>query len=210
MTAAQEKQDLYFKRYAELEKHRAGEPSWLRDVRRAAIDRFGDLGFPTTHDEEWRFTNVAPIARTRFAAAKPAASRELATAVLAREAWLETCPTLLFVNGRFMTDLSPLSSLPKGIRVASLADDLSDQVTSAVERNLTRYASYQDHAFVALNTALFEDGALVEVKANAAVENPIALVFVTSPSAEPSATHPRNLIVVGPGAQASFIEIHIG
>ena len=22
--------------------------------------------FPTTHDEEWRFTNVAPIARTRF------------------------------------------------------------------------------------------------------------------------------------------------
>ena len=38
-----------------------------RQLREAAFQRFAELGFPTTHDEEWRFTNVAPIARAKFA-----------------------------------------------------------------------------------------------------------------------------------------------
>jgi Fe-S cluster assembly protein SufD len=43
-------------------------PAWLQSLRDAAFARFAERGFPTTHDEEWRFTNVAPIARTKFAA----------------------------------------------------------------------------------------------------------------------------------------------
>ena len=39
---------------------------WVQALREAAFQRFSDAGFPTTHDEEWRFTNVAPIARTAF------------------------------------------------------------------------------------------------------------------------------------------------
>jgi len=41
-------------------------PSPLQALRDAAFARFSELGFPTTHDEEWRFTNVAPIARTEY------------------------------------------------------------------------------------------------------------------------------------------------
>jgi Fe-S cluster assembly protein SufD len=41
---------------------------WLRKVREAGFERFTELGFPTTHDEDWRFTNVARIARTNFLA----------------------------------------------------------------------------------------------------------------------------------------------
>ena len=41
---------------------------WLRPLREAGFQRFAELGFPTTHDEEWRFTNVARIARTTFQA----------------------------------------------------------------------------------------------------------------------------------------------
>jgi len=39
---------------------------WMRQLRENAFERFAELGFPTTHDEEWRFTNVAPLARSRF------------------------------------------------------------------------------------------------------------------------------------------------
>ena len=41
---------------------------WIEALRKAAFQRFTELGFPTTHDEEWRFTNVAPIARAAFRA----------------------------------------------------------------------------------------------------------------------------------------------
>jgi len=46
-------------------------PAWLQTLRDTAFARFAELGFPDTHNEEWRFTNVAPIAKTAFA---PAAS----------------------------------------------------------------------------------------------------------------------------------------
>jgi Fe-S cluster assembly protein SufD len=42
---------------------------WLKELRERAFARFAEVGFPTTHDEEWRFTNVAPIARSSFRAA---------------------------------------------------------------------------------------------------------------------------------------------
>jgi Fe-S cluster assembly protein SufD len=66
--------------------------SWLDPIREAAADRFKELGFPTTHNEEWRFTNVAPIARTAwepFRAAKPAPLPEVAEQHLAKYAALD-------------------------------------------------------------------------------------------------------------------------
>src|SRR5438132_8303945 len=41
-------------------------PPWMRELRRTALARFTALGFPTTKHEEWKYTNVAPIARSRF------------------------------------------------------------------------------------------------------------------------------------------------
>jgi len=41
-------------------------PPWMRELRRTALDRFTSLGFPTTKHEEWKYTSVAPIARSRF------------------------------------------------------------------------------------------------------------------------------------------------
>jgi Fe-S cluster assembly protein SufD len=221
MTAVQEKQDLYFERFTELAKARAGrEPSWLRDIRRAAIDRFGDLGFPSTHHEEWRFTNVAPIARTVFRAAaaiigssgEPLDNRLRNFSLSSVLPWAKECHSLVFVNGRFAPRLSSVVSLPAGVKAGSLAAAFEKRAassTDALEGHLARHASYQDHAFVALSTALFEDGALVEVRDNTVLEKPLALVFLTLSDSEPHMTHPRNLILAGAGSQASFIETHL-
>ena len=48
---------------------RAGQgstPSWLQALRKGGIAHFAELGFPTTQHEEWRFTNVSPIAKTAW------------------------------------------------------------------------------------------------------------------------------------------------
>ncbi len=59
MTAVSEKVGSWLE---EFTRQPAAEP-WIQELRDAAFERFSQLGFPTTHDEEWRFTNVAPIAR---------------------------------------------------------------------------------------------------------------------------------------------------
>lgn len=208
MTAVREQQDLYFERFAALEKKRgAREPSWLSAIRRTALDRFGELGFPTTHHEEWRFTNVAPIARSLFRPL-PALSDRSSRLSDFTPSWAAGCHTLVFINGRFTEGLSSIGRLPEGVRAGSLAAALKSD-TPALEAHLARHAGYQDHAFVSLNTALFEDGAFVEILPNTVVEGPIALVFVNQPGDEPGVTHPRSLVLVGTGSQASFIEVHV-
>ena len=37
---------------------------WLHKIREEAINSFSQLGYPTLQDEDWRFTNLAPISRT--------------------------------------------------------------------------------------------------------------------------------------------------
>jgi Fe-S cluster assembly protein SufD len=222
MIAVQEKQDLYFERFAALSEERESrQPSWLQGVRRAAMDRFGDLGFPTTKNEEWRFTNVSKLAATPFAAPDPAAAkpgegiaRQAIGGVIQRaHPWVMPGTfegqALFFVNGSFSPELSAWRSTLKGARIESLGEALAGE-SPQLERHLTRYASYLDHSFVALNTALFEDGAFIEVKPNTHLEKVIVLVFVTTPAVRPHMTHPRNLILVGAGAQASFVELHVG
>jgi Fe-S cluster assembly protein SufD len=214
MTAVQEKQDLYFERFAALaEERETREPAWLREIRRAAMDRFGELGFPTTKHEEWRFTNVAPIARAVFTPAKTwsGKARGLETSALSvGESWIGACRLLAFVNGHLVAEASQLGAAPEGVTAISLAEAVSNGLGPLVQAHLARYASCRDHSFVALNTALFEDGAIIDVQPNTVVEQPIALLFVTVGDSEPTMTHPRNLILVGAGAQASFIEFHIG
>ena len=40
--------------------------SWINRLRENAMARFEEVGFPTIKDEEWKYTNVAPIIKKDF------------------------------------------------------------------------------------------------------------------------------------------------
>ena len=195
----------------------APAPASVADLRRRAFERFTALGIPTTRDEAWRFTNVAPIAGTAFALATPA-ERAAAAADVAPHAatGVGAGQTLLFVNGSCVAPASDVSALPAGVEVTSLADvlaaDAGGAARQAVESHLASGAGIESEAFPALNTALLQDGAVVRVPANTVVEAPIQLLFVTSPrpGGGPAMTHPRVLIVVGENAQVRLVESYGG
>jgi Fe-S cluster assembly protein SufD len=170
-------------------------PAWLQQLRDAAFARFAELGFPNTHNEEWRFTNVAPIARTKFAA-----GRQGGVGVDARSA--KRPIRLVFANGH---RLLPLESLPKGLEVDGLALD-----PAGAAQHLGQHASFAGNAFVALNTAMISDGALVRVARGAVIEEPIEIVYLTTVGPEPIAVHPRALIVVGADAHCTIVERYLG
>src|SRR3954454_21929057 len=62
------------------------EPSALHLLRREAIERYAEIGFPTTRWEQWRATNVAPIARPRFRQ-PPKSPASVDSAALAPHLW---------------------------------------------------------------------------------------------------------------------------
>jgi len=197
--------EKYLEIFDQFSNRAAAQPRWLQSLRQEAFARFSETGFPTTHDEDWRFTNVAAVANTAF----ELAGRETAS-------WEQLEPFgasqfashLVFINGLFSQELSTVAALPKGVTVGSLATQLKND-PAYVEQHLGRYLNSQRDAFAALNTAFIEDGVFVYVPRGVHVEQPIYVLFVTVPGAVPTMNHPRNLIVAEESSHVTVVEDYV-
>lgn len=211
MSEISEVREHYLSSYAGFGKNRgpAGNPSWLAPIRQAAISRFSEIGFPTTKDEEWKYTSVAPIVKVPFRPAVPDSNGPTSDRVAQATIGEPACTRLVFVNGRYSEELSSIRSLPQGVKAGSLSAHLASE-PAALEPYLARYARYQEQAFVALNTAFMEDGAYVHVPRGVVIPEPICLLFVSTAQKEPAVSYPRNLILVDEGSQATILEGYFG
>jgi len=201
--------DFFLAEFARSEADHASDPAWLRTVRRKAIGRLSDLGFPTMRDEEWRFTPIAPMLQTSFVPSGAPLADPEPGAVLAIAFPYRAPSQLVFVNGRYVPSRSTVWTMPPGVRVGSLAEALA-ATPDALGFHLARMACYDDQAFRALNTAFLRDGAYIEIPANLVIEEPIHVLFVSSLAAGATAAHPRTLAVVGENSQVRIIESYAG
>jgi len=193
----------------ELLERNGDEPTWLLSARKVGISRFAELGVPTLHDEDWRFTNVAPIAKFSFRPAFGPASDGVTAKALSQFSFAGLAGSkLVFVNGQFATELSSLAQLPAGVKVMSLAVALASE-PELVEKHLFRHARTDSNAFTALNTAFFQDGAFIYVPAGQAVAEPIHLLFVSTAKDHGTTAHPRNLIVAERDSRVTVIESYV-
>jgi Fe-S cluster assembly protein SufD len=204
---AREKEN-YFSAYKLLAQTREGrDPAWLANLRERAGAAFESLEFPTTRDEEWKYTNVAPILKVPYRQVLDLDAQEPSVDELAPFTLAESRRSqLVFVNGLFSRKLSNLTSLPEGV-VSNLAEIPVEHANIARD-HLAAYADYRDETFTALNTASINDGAFVYIPNGKVVETPIHLLFIST-AEEPVASHPRVLIVAGEGAIATVIESYV-
>lgn len=182
-------------------------PEWLRPVRRGAIERFAQVGFPGSRDEEWRFTPVSSITQAEFQPAGPGhgvTAADLAPYQFGHAEW----PLLVFVNGCFSAELSNIPTRHGNVRIASLAESMS-AADEPLMRHLGHHAPIAESPFTALNTAFIQDGAYIHVAAGVELPHPVHVMFVASGEADATVTHPRNLFVVEDGARASIIESYV-
>lgn len=195
--------ERYVSDFARFERE-ADAPGWLAPVRRAGIERFRDLGFPTPRLEDWKYTNVAPVLETPFRWASDSRRDDVTPALVAGLAL--GAARLVFVNGRFAKDLSS-ERLPAGVRASALGEAIRRE-PERIEPHLGRLVPWRESAFAALATAFLDDGAFVEIADDAAIEEPLEVLFVSSPGTEAQITHPRLLVVAGRGSQAALVETH--
>ncbi len=182
-------------------------PAWLRELRKRGLTRFTQVGFPTTRLEEWKATNVSPIAKTDFVPADPSKQAGPELPPIAR---LDLGgPRLVFVDGRFSEGLSSPPTATNGVWVGPLARAL-ESIPERVKPHLTRRDPIACPAFDALNAAFLEDGAVVLVEPGADAGPPIQLVFASTGANHPTATHPRTVIAAGRESRVSIVETYVG
>lgn len=189
-----------------IEERSSAEPQWLIDLRKAAFARFTELGFPTLKHEDWRNTNVKPIAEGNFAIAEAIAEIDGDEINRLSIPGIEG-HRLVFVNGHFVESLSHVGDLPKNVRVSTVKNALESD-GELLRRHYGQYADYQNQAFVALNLSYANDGAFVYFGKGSTVEEPIHLVFVST-GKEQSAGYTHNAIVAEEGAQGTLITNYV-
>ncbi|HKQ52679.1 MAG TPA: SufD family Fe-S cluster assembly protein, partial [Pyrinomonadaceae bacterium] len=186
------------------EKSGASTPSWLARLREGAFNSFEQQGFPTPRLEEWKYTNVAPLAKANF---EPAVESTQALDLAALQPFLyeeARASRLVFVNGFYRPELSSTEALPAGVVAIDLAAALGEEkYAETLRERLARAADFNENGFTALNTALFEGGAFVLVPAGAQVDVPLHLLFLADGGTTSS---PRVLVVAERGSSATVIE----
>ena len=203
MTAA------YVEEFTELSRNGASaEPAWLRETRRAGIEKFAELGFPTPRNEDWHFTSVAPIAESVFSPLR-GTSGEIDRSALepftfAQRDW----PLLVFVNGRHDAGLSSLGALAKGVRVTDLASAMRSE-PALIEPYLGKLSPLDGRSFSALNAAFMSDGAVIHIAPDTEAPVPLHVIFVSDSSAAKGVAHLRNLIIAGRHSKTTVIESYV-
>jgi len=211
LSTAIETPQKYLASFSEFEKTAAGrELGWLRELRREAFARFCKNGFPTAHDEDWRFTDVSAISNTEFRLARPADSHVGAELNVSLHAWRiqGAGSQLVFVNGHYAPEMSILQDAARRVTVSGLAKAIGKDA-SLIEKHLGRYLNQDRDSFGAMNTAFAEDGAFIHIERGVVVEAPICLLFVSTRETPAVMSHPRNLILVDEDSQATVVEEYV-
>ena len=203
--------ERYRHRYSEHASASA-EPSWLRSAREAAFNHFSQTGFPKPREERWKYTRTDAIERTHFAVraadASHLARRELEQLSLDLDAHV-----MAFVDGHYRADLSSAGS-PRGISFAGPLEEAIRSHSDALSRVFAQVADSKLHAFTALNTALTQQGAFINIEPGATIDKPILLLFVahqeTLPDGAATEALPRIVLKVGEGASLNLVQHFVG
>ncbi|HEY3250759.1 MAG TPA: Fe-S cluster assembly protein SufD, partial [Ignavibacteria bacterium] len=174
----------------------------VHELRKNAIVKLNEIDFPTTKNEEWKYTNIAPILNYKFQLAD-----EISLGAEDIQKFLiKDCDVHLavLVNGRFKKELSSIGKLPKGVIVQSLFEAIKSK-PELVFNYLGKYVNIEN-GFIALNTAFTLDGVFIYVPDNVVVDKQIHILHLTGRSKENILAQPRNLLAAGKNSVVRLIE----
>lgn len=166
----------------------------LSALRQSAAQRFADGGFPSTRDEDWKYTSLlraTELSNDWLQQHEPSKTPcEMHSIMQALDAhWI------VIQNG--VVDLAALD-LPIGVTARSLAS--GDSGRSPV---------FQDNPMSQFNLALLTDGLILDISDGAVIDKPIGLLIQDDASAGTTLSQYRVIVNAGDASTASLIEAHV-
>lgn len=188
-------------------KEKYSKIKWMNGVREQAIETFDKVGFPKRKDEEWRFTNLAPLLKLDYKLFPEPSEAQVGAKELEKY-FVNNIDSynIVFINGVYNSFLSSSTHEEADICVLSCA--MEKMIHQPVIENFYNKIAPKDESFTALNTAFSNDGAYIYVPDKTILSKPIQLMFFSTAKEEEVMYHPRNLIVIGNNSHAQIIERH--
>jgi Fe-S cluster assembly protein SufD len=175
--------------------------------RQRAIHLLTERGLPTSRDENWKYVNLRPLEKVRFA---PPGPRGLPFTVTDLPASIGRYARYTFVDGVLAPSLSAPTT-QEGVWVDSMqhAAGATPTNVAALRPPLADAGAMGDLRFALLNEAFAPDGACIRVAAGTERETCIELLFVATADAKTGASYPRVELQIATGARVRLIERHV-
>ena len=182
---------------------------FVSELRQIASDRLSTLSFPTTKDEEWKYTDVSSLKNLTFAA-QSATSEDVKALITKHSATEASANLIVFVNGKYSEQFSNITGAAQGLVIGTLAN-LGDRVLPKLRSHLAQHPDSNDY-FASLNTACMEDVAIAIVPKNLVVEQPVQFLFVSTPQSatETLLTQSRCLVIAEAHSNLTFLQTFVG
>jgi Fe-S cluster assembly protein SufD len=185
----------------------AAERSWLAPIRRRAAERFGEMGFPSTRVEAWKYTDVSPILKREFAPSTSVGCERVGFSALeALQVPEASGATLVFIDGHLCKDLSRVAGLPEGVILGDLFTAAESDHGVLVRERLSMLVPYETEPFAALNTAMTDGGAFLYLPDGCVLETPVHLIYLAGGAPEPAVSYPRTLVIAGANSSVRLVE----
>lgn len=204
----QNSKDWYLSGFKRFEEKLNGESkTFLHDLRKDALNKLAGSDFPTTRDEEWKYTNISPILRQNFIPAFILERRKISLGEIKKYLFSGFDFYLMtFVNGIFSEELSDLKNLPAKATINSLAVLLKKN-PEIIKDRISKYVK-SDNAFNLLNKTYSTDGAVIIIPDNVVIDKPVQVLFLNGDQDSSVLSVPHNIIIAGKNSQVSVINTY--
>lgn len=196
----------YLDNFKEFEKITGNDS--LSNLRVKASGEFESIAFPTKKDEEWKYTNVAPIFKNEYVPSPLSKVEQTIENIDDLKIPDLDAHLVVFLNGIFNEELSSIASVEDGVIIDSFYNQLKNN-EEFLKANLENSGSI-DNSFNLLNNSFTYDGLVVYIPKNKIVDKPIHMLNIALDSEKKPLIQPRNLIVAEENAQAKIITEYIG
>ena len=202
--------DWYVSNFQNFESKLNGQSkTFLHEIRKDALEKFKELHFPTLKDEDWKYTNVAPLFKDNYLLPETINDTTIDEKFIYKNSFTDfDYDRVVFVNGKFNAKLSVIGDLPKGVVVGSLANAISEH-TDLVKNYIGKYSKV-DSAFAAMNHTYSTDGLFVYLPKGKMLERPIQVFFISGSKEEKVLSIPRNLLIAEDGSAGKVIVSYSG
>ena len=176
-------------------------PETWPGLRRQAEVALSAQTLPSTGQEAWKYTDLTALKALSLI---PGVRRSVdITPMILPEA---RGSRLVFVNGQFDSHHSNVTNLPAGVRFLNLAcaPELAHELGTLAQPGTL-------DVFADLNSARFQDGALVVVPKGVKVVEPLHIIYISDQEGEAATSSlPRTFVVLEKGASLTLVEEYRG
>jgi Fe-S cluster assembly protein SufD len=188
-----------------------GNPgSIISTIREQGFENFNKSGLPSFKNEEWRYTKISTLFNKEYQLSNGQnADISVADVDAFRLPGFENANELVFVNGRFVKELSTLRSPEDQLVVLPLEEASQGKYKEIVEAHLNKSSLFIKDGIHALNTSFIYEGVFIYVDKNQVLDHPVYLYHISDARENHTLSQPRSLVFVDKSAKLQLAENYI-